>query len=44
MTSYYNEIMLELSDYAKELSLGYIDSWGHEEKTREAAFAKLFLH
>ena len=43
MTSYYNEIMLELSDYAKELSLGYIDSWGHEEKTREAAFAKRII-
>ena len=43
MTSYYNEIMLELSDYARELSLGYIDSWGHEEKTREAAFAKRII-
>ena len=43
MTSYYNEIMLELSDYARELSLGYIDSWGYEEKTREAAFAKRII-
>jgi len=43
VTSYYNEIMLELSDYARELSLGYIDSWGHEEKTREAAFAKRII-
>ncbi len=39
----YSEIMLELSGYARELSLGYIDSWGHEEKIREAVFAKRII-
>ncbi len=42
MTSY-SKIMLELSGYARELSLGYIDSWGHEEKIREAVFAKQII-
>ncbi len=32
--------MLELSDYARELSLGYIDSWEHEEKTRDIMVPK----
>lgn len=39
----YNEVMLELSGYARELSLGYIDSWGCEEKIKEAVFAKRII-
>ncbi len=43
MPTSYSKIMLELSEYAKELSLGYIDSWGHEEKIREAIFSKRII-
>jgi len=39
----YSKIMLELSEYARELSLGYIDSWGSEETKREAVFAQRII-
>ena len=39
----FDQIKMEISHYAKDLALAYIDSWRQDEKEHEAIFSKLII-